>query len=643
VIFVDKLSLKSCLHVWQFFRKLDNPQQEKAINVLDGFPKNIKTSLLINGLWFFGIKVQETEFYAGHLRTKDGENVWTAAQNKLSSISFEAAQRCLAESKDFNALNKKWGRNTVMLFLAKYFFRITDYSGECTVFKILIAEALSQKKKGIHHLILGIPSGFPANIVENVSCVLHIDTYSLRGKGIRQTRLSVFLLIAFVWVKRLENRLLSLFQTREVCGDASTNTFLLIQEDNISKDRSYRSQLHWLFKDDPPPDFRTLILETNPKLYHKPDSDLSDIYKIFSVTKDMLYGYTENNAVQKSINSALRMLLYKSLFGRGTPVNISFQLAFLFIKANLLASFCKEQNVKLFMTCENYYVEADAMNLISTSMDIHTLSYQYSNMSSVGPAMMTTAETMFMFSGMFHERWENNWIKPINYVDTGYLFDYSFNLVKARATKHKKRLLANGAKFIINYLDESVQSNSNKYGMVSENDHYDEIISLAKLVLDRGDTAVITKSQFMSSSPSVMFAGDEILNKAIRTGRFLEMHHGKHRNIILPAETAMASSIVIGHAVGATAGLEAALTGSKCVLLNPYQMQGDNIEIFKDADILYDNINEALDAISCYRQGKTAYKKLGSWDTIIDKFDPFRDGRSAQRMCEYIEKTITTE
>ena len=81
MIFVDKISLKSCLHVWRLFREWDKQQQEKSIKVLDAIPKNIITWLLIKGLWLCGIKVQEAEFFAGHLRSKDGENILASARS----------------------------------------------------------------------------------------------------------------------------------------------------------------------------------------------------------------------------------------------------------------------------------------------------------------------------------------------------------------------------------------------------------------------------------------------------------------------------------------------------------------------------------------------------------------------------------
>mgnify|MGYP004285010917 CR=1 FL=1 len=159
---------------------------------------------------------------------------------------------------------------------------------------------------------------------------------------------------------------------------------------------------------------------------------------------------------------------------------------------------------------------------------------------------------------------------------------------------------------------------------MNEEDHYQELLPLIKLGNRDETIAVITKSQFQMNSPSELFKNDEMLLQAIQSGRWVELCYGKHRNIFFPAEAAMASDIVIGHVVGATAGLEAVLAGSRCILLNPYNLQGANIEIFKQADIIYKNMDSALCAISFFRQGKPEYHNLGDCCSIIDQLTTSR-------------------
>lgn len=641
MIYIDRLSLKSCLQANRLILANNLSGGGACIQVLDPIKKNFKSWLLLKGMQLLGIDVQEAVFFSGHLRTRDGENIYTATSKALNQIAYNVAESTISESKVFSALNHEWGKNTIFLCLAKHFYRIAEYVGHCTVHKIMIADALSRDiTDEIHYLVLGLPAGFTSESFGQIREQLDLHTYSLREWSLKNNRISVLLLMAYVAFNRLLKHSASIFHTQPKFGDVTTPALLLLQEDDLSMDRSYRGQPHWLFKGDPPPAFRTLVLETNRKLYNEPDRDELERFGVYSVPKGFIYHYSKKHAVQKKIDSAIHNLLYQSVFGPRSSVDIVFQLVLYFMKASLLADFCSGQNIKAFMTSENYHSEAVAMNLIGPQMGIHTISYQYANRSECHIPMMITADTMFSFSPLFHERWKRGKITSREYVDIGYIFDSSFNKLDARVSRLKKKLNKNGAEFIIVYLDESVQRKDDKYGLVHEEDHYNEILPLVKEIIDEKDIAVITKPQFQKNALTAMFSNDQYLKQAIQTGRFLELHHGKHRNNILPAEAAMASDMVVGHAVGGTAGLEAALIGKRCILLNHYEMKGANIDIFKCADILYRDIDSALKAIAAYRNGDEKYKNLGNWSTIIEQFDPFCDGKSSTRLRNFIESKI---
>jgi hypothetical protein len=590
-----------------------------------------------------GISLNEVEFFAGHLSKVNGVSLWHTSKDILTEISHKAAEKTVNRFKTLFDINEQWGSNNVLLYIAKYYYTIAGYGGHHTIFKILIADILSQDNADKHyHLVLGLPSGFTQCLFENIKGRLDIHTYSFWEWSYKKTRLSVLLLIFYVGFKRIQKQVTNLFKSLPEYGNNVSNALLLMQEDDLSMDRSYRGQPHWLFKDDSPPAFRTLVLETNSKLFHETDKNELKHFKFFWVPKDILYEHTAKNTVLKSINSSMRALLHQSLFGPHSTIDVTFQLAQLFTKANMLAGFCHSQNVKAYMTCENYFPDAHAMNLIGPQMGIHTLSYQYSNLSSVNPLLQTTADTMCTFSKIFQERWGMNEIEPRSYVNIGYLFDSSFHLVKERAHLHRKEMEKYGANFIIGYYDESVQSKEDKYGIIHEDDHYFEISSLMKFVINNNDIAVIIKSQFNRNSPGTLYGNDSYMKQAVETNRFLDLHKGRNRNICFPSEAAMAADIVIGHVVGATAGLEAALTGKRCILLNPYNMLGENIELFKKGDILYESIGSALIAIKEFRNGNIKYKGLGDWSPIIDLFDPFRDGKSAKRLRLTLENIMSS-
>lgn len=588
-----------------------------------------------------GIQLNEAEFFVGHLRTKDGDSLWISAKNILFNIVFKAAQATLDNSSILKVLNDQWKKNTILLYISKYYYLKAGNSGNHIVFKILIADALSRKAYVKNsHLILGLSPGFSMELFEDIVENINLHTYSTNTYTFKNTRLAILLMLIFVKFKRIIIEITHKFNQSNTVGNISKPGILLSQEDDVSLDRSYRGQPHWLFKDSKVPQFRTIILESNSRRFNSPDQNELKKYNLYSVPKDALYRRPINHHIQKTLNESIWRLLKQSYKEYKNTSSVNFQISLLMVKGSLLADFCIRSNIKAFMTCENYFLDADAMNLVGHGIGVHTLSYQYSNLSEVGPIMLTTADTMFTFSKLFHKRWHQNSIHPNRFEDTGYLYDSSFKLLNERALELRKVLKNNGAEFIITYYDESVQLKNNKYGLISEEDHYREISSLLEFVNSNRKIAVIIKSQFQSNSPSIIFGDKLPIKHAMQTGRWYEYSHGKHRNIVFPAEAAIASDIVIGHAVGATAGLEASIAGSRCILLNPYEMRGDNIDIFKKQNILYNDIESALGAIEHYRDGVKEYMNLGEWKNIINLFDSVRDGKSAQRIRKRLEQIL---
>jgi hypothetical protein len=114
------------------------------------------------------------------------------------------------------------------------------------------------------------------------------------------------------------------------------------------------------------------------------------------------------------------------------------------------------------------------------------------------------------------------------------------------------------------------------------------------------------------------------------------LHHGATRNIVFPAEAALSADITIGHTMGATASLEAALAGSRSILLNPYGFKSDNDLLYAQADIVYETMFDALKAVEGFRNGERKYAGLGDWTPIISSLDPFRDNRSSDRLKDLL-------
>ena len=107
---------------------------------------------------------------------------------------------------------------------------------------------------------------------------------------------------------------------------------------------------------------------------------------------------------------------------------------------------------------------------------------------------------------------------------------------------------------------------------------------------------------------------------------------GSHRNVVFPVEASLAADLSIGHLFGATAALEAAVAGCRAVLLNTGGLRTRHDDVYARALVVFPNLSEVLLAVRAEREGSVQGLRMGDWNAIIDYFDPFRDGRAAERL-----------
>ena len=106
-------------------------------------------------------------------------------------------------------------------------------------------------------------------------------------------------------------------------------------------------------------------------------------------------------------------------------------------------------------------------------------------------------------------------------------------------------------------------------------------------------------------------------------------------------EAALIADLCIGHKFGATAALEAAISGVRTVLLDPQGTKTLWDDIYLQADIVYETIDSLMTEIIDYRKGNSINKTLGDWSRILHYFDPYHDGKAVERLHEIVENNLS--
>jgi hypothetical protein len=618
-IYCDRLTLRVAVTV-ALRRLMRRSEAGTRVAVLDGPPGRLSQRFLA----LLSCSVEEPAFFAGSLATRTGESVAALARKEAFRVADHAASVLVERSPSLGAMNRRWQRETVRLHLAKSLW----LHAERILLRVLAVAALRHGGQAPPILYVRWPAALPHESRRWVPSGVDVRPAGTERPRWKSGRLSSSLWALRQWVRRR--------RSGPAAGADGRPALLVPQEDDLSLDRSFRAQPHWL--GDEAPSFRTIVVKVGrifedhlPADGRRAEIDVVDLSQLAAARAES----PVLDQLGRDFRRSCRLGLTATRAADALAANT---VARLMTTARELGRFCLAQDVRAFLTCENYLLHADAMQVVAGPLGIRTLSYQYANMPNASLPMLATADRMVTFSPLFHSRYTWTGYPPPVFVDAGYVYDSSFGLVEERARARRARLEAAGARFVIGFFDESVQRD--KYGWLNVDEYAAEVRALLRLVREDASVGVIFKTQFHQNLQGAAPELAAAMEAAVATGRVEIPARGRHRNVVLPVEVARSSDITLGHAFGGTASLEAALAGCRSVLINACGLVTAVDDLYARADIARSSMADAVAAIGRYRAGDPAAAALGDWTPILASFDPYRDGQSAARMRAILEEAV---
>ncbi|MBI5888765.1 MAG: hypothetical protein HZB82_08670 [Deltaproteobacteria bacterium] len=264
-----------------------------------------------------------------------------------------------------------------------------------------------------------------------------------------------------------------------------------------------------------------------------------------------------------------------------------------------------------------------------------SISYQVSNWPIPNVILGTGADIFFMFGPHYLKNFLKGGACNDAVVYTGYTSDYSFAAVKERARDLRERLVGSGAQFVVAYFDENSAG-----GRMSIIPHKTAAViykRLLELVVADGTIGLICSPKRPKTLLKRMPELSSLLKKAKDTGRCLFIE-GEYATDKYPAESAQASDLVITLLIGGTTALESHLCGQRAVFLDLEGFYSYTEYEWGRNTIVFDDMDALISAIERFRQDGQANDALGNPALIrtLNEKDPFRDGKAAERMGQYL-------
>lgn len=294
-----------------------------------------------------------------------------------------------------------------------------------------------------------------------------------------------------------------------------------------------------------------------------------------------------------------------------------------------------ENNVKAFVTWYKYdgshFPIADAIQGLGGIMAVYQRSHETHPLADG----TTYADVVFGFSADTAdvERASKSVIRY--YVTTGYMGDHRFALLQNNATKMRDDLRSHGAEHILAFFDEN-SGDDIRWHTGHEFMQQNYAFILDKL-LEEPNLGVIFKPKSPGTLRKRLGPVAEILKQAEATGRCYVYEGGAMHGSHSPAEAALAADIAIhGHICAATAGLEASFAGVPTLLLDREGWPVSPLYELGKGTVVFTEWQQMWDACKAHWSKPGSIDGFGDWSSMIDSLDPFRDGRSAERMGTYL-------
>ena len=621
IFYVDKITFLSIFHI--VFRT-----SADKINILE----NQRLNRFYRLIFFFKkIKFSETKFDAGQLLTNNLECVYMSSRRLAATISLDYSETIIQSNSFFLYLNKKYGNNTIKLFISKQLQLVI----ESYVLKAMIVKELNNNNYGTKlNLIISKPYDFDFKILDNSFKQINFIYYSNRLKIIS----NILKKIGIIIIKEL--RFLFYRNKKSDFNHNIINSILTVEEDTISLNNNYRNQFFWFSGESDLSKTKIFTLKfskgaikNRSKLKKCNIEIINRVY--FSYARKTLENNIHLKALKNEIKQIFKHLIFHNNLKEKTQTLIILKL---FVESLNISALSIYLNSKIFLFKETHSIYSDAIQLISNKIGIRTIGMQYSNMGLISPLMLTSSDEFLIFSKEFKKLFTYKDIHPKKFIVNGYLFGGIEKYLLNSVSKLKLDLKKIGVKFTIGYFDESVQYN--KWGMINVNKHKEELDKLLKYILQDSTLALVLKTQFMFNLPSKIYPNDKLIKACLSTGRYIEISNGTIRNDVYPSEVGLAADICINHKFGATAALETASLGRRTVLLNNHKSLSNWDYLFKKSNIVFDNIDDLINEIDKFRFFNSELDNFGNWDKIISSLNEYYGQNVISRIINHLKLSL---
>ena len=244
-----------------------------------------------------------------------------------------------------------------------------------------------------------------------------------------------------------------------------------------------------------------------------------------------------------------------------------------------------------------------------------------------------------------HSNWSVNIEQQLDskigyHVITGYPKDYATPLLRRQAMDLRAKMKSSGAEKIVLVIDENSVDDSRWHtGHTLQRDNYRFIL---EKVLKTPWLGVVFKPKTSKTLRGRLGEVGDLLAEAEVTGRcYVYEGSGRHTTSAPPVLAGLSADVCLhGHLSAGTAAVECALEGIPTLLIDREGCPDSKFYELPEGKVIFKNWLDAIDALMEHFKAPQGIPGFGDWSEIIGEFDPFRDGKAANRIGTYLHWLI---
>jgi hypothetical protein len=299
-----------------------------------------------------------------------------------------------------------------------------------------------------------------------------------------------------------------------------------------------------------------------------------------------------------------------------------------------------EHNIGVFVTYDKldgaHMAIADALE----SRGGITVNYERSYGTYACPDLAGSADVMFNFSQDSADLERRSGSSAKYHVVTGYLGDHRFSMLGNKSESVRDGLRSHGANHVLAFFDDTSSDDgrwSTGHQLTRENYTF-----LLEKLLSEPWFGLVIKPKIPVNLIRRLGPVADLLRKAESTGRCFVFWDGGHQGSYPPAAAALAADFAVhGHLWTGTAGVEAALSGIPTILMDREGWRDSSLYKLGIGKVVFTEWERLWDACLEHWARPGSLPGFGDWSSVLDELDPFRDGRAAERMGNYIQSLLT--